>query len=132
MGGFARSVGLCSAYIAELWGVLEGLRYARSLDFWRVELHVNSVAVVNILNFGGYNIPDGRSLVMKIRRMLDMDWEVVVNHIYREANQCADALAKLGGSLDANLVLFDACPPQFSHLLAADVLGITIPRLVPL
>jgi len=86
LGGFARSLGLCSAHVAELWGVLEGLRYARSLDFRRVELHVDSVAVVKILNSGGYGTSDGRSLVMKIRRMLDMDWEVVVNHIYREAN----------------------------------------------
>jgi len=132
LGGFPRSLGLCSAYVAELWGVIEGLRYARSLDFRRVELHVDSVAVVKILNSGGYDTSDGRSLVMKIRRMLDMDWEVVVNHIYREANQCANAFANLGGSLDANLVLFNACPPQFSHLLTVDVLWTTIPRLVSL
>lgn len=37
-----------------------------------------------------------------------MDWEVVVNHTYRDTNQCADALTNLGGSLDSNLVLFDA------------------------
>jgi len=76
--------------------------------------------------------PDGRSLAIKIRRLLDIDWEVVVNHIYQEANQCADALTNLRGSLEASLVLFDVCPPQFSHMLAADVLGITIPRLVHL
>jgi len=71
-------------------------------------LHVDSAVVVRILNSGGYDTPDGRSLVMKIRKMLDMDCEVVVNHIYREANHCADALGNIGGSLDANLVLFDA------------------------
>jgi hypothetical protein len=27
LGGFARCVGLCSAFMAELWGVVEGLRY---------------------------------------------------------------------------------------------------------
>ncbi|MCI43937.1 ribonuclease H protein [Trifolium medium] len=25
-GGFGKNLGICSAYVAELWGVLEGLR----------------------------------------------------------------------------------------------------------
>jgi hypothetical protein len=29
-GGFAKNLGICSAYVAELWGVLEGLMNARS------------------------------------------------------------------------------------------------------
>lgn len=32
--------------------------------------------------------------------------------------------------MHSNLVLFDVCPPQFSHLLAANVLGIITPHLV--
>jgi hypothetical protein len=28
LGGFSKFAGSCSAYIAELWGVFEGLKYA--------------------------------------------------------------------------------------------------------
>lgn len=38
-------------------------------------------------------------MVEKIRRLLHMDWTVVVCHSYRETNYYADALANLGCSL---------------------------------
>ncbi|PNY07689.1 hypothetical protein L195_g004191 [Trifolium pratense] len=45
--------GTSSAYVAELWGVLEGLRYTWRLGFRKVELSVDSVAVVKIIKEGG-------------------------------------------------------------------------------
>jgi ribonuclease HI len=33
--------------VAELWGVLEGLKYTRTLGFSDVELNIDSVTVVN-------------------------------------------------------------------------------------
>jgi ribonuclease HI len=49
LGEFSKCVGLCSAFVAELWGVYEGLRYAHMLGFRRVELHIDSEAVVRVL-----------------------------------------------------------------------------------
>jgi ribonuclease HI len=45
-GGFAKGVGDCSAFVAELWRVFEGLEYARRLGFVNVELNTDSVTVV--------------------------------------------------------------------------------------
>jgi ribonuclease HI len=45
IGGFAKCLGSCSAFVAEIWGVLVGLHYARSLGFSKVELTVDSEAV---------------------------------------------------------------------------------------
>jgi hypothetical protein len=47
--GFAKNVGNCSAFIAELWGVLEGLCLAHRMGFPNVELSVDSQAVVQVL-----------------------------------------------------------------------------------
>lgn len=44
--------------------------------------------------------------------------------------ESVDALAIFLGSLDFNLLLFDVCPSQFSHLLESDVLGTDTSRLV--
>jgi hypothetical protein len=44
LGGFAKCVGLCSAFVAELWGVVEGLRYAYHLGFRQIELNIDSAA----------------------------------------------------------------------------------------
>ncbi|GAU48612.1 hypothetical protein TSUD_188860 [Trifolium subterraneum] len=50
----------------------------------------------------------GRSLVEKIHSLLALDWEVVIHHSYREANQCAYALANYGCSMDTRIIYFDA------------------------
>jgi len=55
---------------------------------------------------------------------------VKVCHTYHEANLCADALAKLSCSLGSTLICYESCPTQISHLLLADVAGISIPKLI--
>ncbi|MCI13994.1 putative non-LTR retroelement reverse transcriptase [Trifolium medium] len=64
-----------SAYVAELWGVLEGLNYAWRLGIPRVELNVDSAAVVKVINEGGTNSAMGYSLVKDILRLLSLEWE---------------------------------------------------------
>jgi ribonuclease HI len=130
LGGFAKRIGKCSAYMAELWGVYEGLRYVRRLGFQAIEVEIDSSLVVNILNSNKIGSIMGSSLVAKIRRLLQMDCEVVVRHSYRETNRCADALADFGCSLHTNICFYESCPTQFSHLVIADALGVSVPRLI--
>ena len=94
---------MCCAYIAELWGVLEGLKYVRNLNFWAVKVNVDFLVVANCINGKGYGSLSGRSLVFEIQRLINLDWEIVVKHSYREANQCADALANFGCSLTGEI-----------------------------
>ncbi|MCI30277.1 putative non-LTR retroelement reverse transcriptase, partial [Trifolium medium] len=115
-----------------LWGVFEGLKYARRLGYDVVELNVDSMVVKQALNSGLAGNLSGQALVKNIRRLLDLTWEVTVKHSYRVANACADALANIGCSLDYNTVFYDAPPIHIRHLLEADALGITTPRLIPL
>jgi len=48
--GFSKCIGVCSAYVAELWGVFYRLKLARDRGFSRVGLHVDSRVAVNSLN----------------------------------------------------------------------------------
>jgi ribonuclease HI len=130
IGGFAKCVGMCNAFVAELWGVLEGLRFVRRLGFSRVELNIDSQAVVQAIKSKCSHSLVGGSLLKQIWRLLEMDWEVEVSHIYREANKCADALANIGCSLDYETLYYDVCPAQLSDLVAADSMGISTPRLI--
>jgi ribonuclease HI len=95
-----------------------------------VEVEVDSSLVVNTLNSNKNGSIMGSSLVVKIRHLLQMDCEVVVCHSYRETNQCADALADLGCSLHTNICFYESCPTQFSHLIVADALGVSVPRFI--
>jgi ribonuclease HI len=47
LGGFSKYVGIRNAYLGELWGVLEGLKYARML-------HVDFQVVVQALILNSY------------------------------------------------------------------------------
>jgi len=130
LAGFSKFLGKCNAFIAELWGVLEGLRCAKRMGFTAVELNVDSLVVVNIVTSGKESNASGRSLVQKIRKLLQMEWEVKVKHSYREANRCADALANIGCIVGNEMMFYESCPTQINHLLAADQAGVTFPRLI--
>jgi ribonuclease HI len=93
IGGFAKGVGDCNPFIVELWGVFEGLLLAWCLGFRKIELHIDSVAVVQVISTGKLSSKSRWSLVLNIQKLLDLEWEVKIAHVYREANQCADALA---------------------------------------
>ncbi|MCH95075.1 putative non-LTR retroelement reverse transcriptase, partial [Trifolium medium] len=96
-----------------------------------IKLHVDSMVVVRAITVSGGGSTCERFLVEKIRRLIDLDWEVVVKHSYREANQCRDALANIVSGMTDGCVFYDKCPIDISHIYPADVLGIATPRLVP-
>ncbi|GAU34393.1 hypothetical protein TSUD_217330 [Trifolium subterraneum] len=130
LGGFAKCVGLCSAFVAELWGVYEGLQHVYSMGFKKVELHIDSETVVHVLKKGNSTSSLGCSLLKQIWQLLEMDWLVEINHTYREANMCADALTNIGCSFDFNIVFYDSVPSQLRDIYQFDLLGNTTPRLI--
>jgi ribonuclease HI len=131
-GGFAKHLGKCTAYVAEMWGVMEGLQYAWKLGYKKVEINVDSLVVVQVLKNGSTCSAMGLALVKKIQRLMQLEWDITISHSYREANYCADALANMGCFIDGNTVFFEECPDQIRHLLVSDAMGYTTPRLVSL
>jgi ribonuclease HI len=128
--GFAKSVGRCNAFVAELCGVYEGLKCARRLGFNKVELNIDATSVVHVLKTRQSHSLIGRTILQQIWKLLDLDWDVEISHSYREANRCADALATTGCSLSNSILIYDDCPSFISSIVLADRLGITIPRLI--
>lgn len=66
----------------------------------------------------------------EIRKMIALSWVIKIEHTYREANQCVDALANFGCSLDDSLITFEQSPPGIGSLLLADCMGVSHPRCV--
>jgi ribonuclease HI len=132
LGGFSKFVGSCSACVAELWGVLEGLKYAWNLGFRLVELHIDSQVVVKIIQEDGTTSSSCWSLVRRIRQFLERDWEIKIQHSYREANKCADLLANIGCDSGGPLIYYESCPTPLSLLFAADIMRVATPHLITL
>jgi hypothetical protein len=71
-----------------------------------------------------------RVLIFEIRELLSRDWTIRIKHTFREANFCADFMAKLATSYDNGLMIWDEPPQGLQQLLLADIVGISFPRIV--
>ena len=65
--GFAKYLGNTSPYIAELWGVLQGLTLAKARNCGKVQLQVDSYVVVQSVLSRGRGNARGWSLIQEIR-----------------------------------------------------------------
>ncbi|AED94885.1 Polynucleotidyl transferase, ribonuclease H-like superfamily protein [Arabidopsis thaliana] len=77
-GGFSLNIGRCSAQHAELWGVYYGLYFAWEKKVPRVELEVDSEAIVGFLKTG---ISDSHPLSFLVRlchNFLQKDWRILL------------------------------------------------------
>lgn len=81
-----------TALVAELWGVLLGLRLAWSMSVHHLLLETDSKSVAELLQA---EVVCHRhwELIIPIKELLTPNWNVEVKHIYREANKYVDFLA---------------------------------------
>jgi hypothetical protein len=71
-----------------------------------------------------------RALTFEIRELLSRDWTVRIEHTFREANFCADFMAKFATSCDNGLMIWDEPPQGLQQLLLANIMGISFSRIV--
>ncbi|CAN1121005.1 Putative ribonuclease H protein At1g65750 [Linum perenne] len=99
ISSFAANLGACSIIRAELRGIVEGMRLAWDKGVQKLCIQSDSKAAVSILSNVDNLDHRHASLVEKFQALKNRDWEVSINHIFREANNAADYLAKLGHDL---------------------------------
>ncbi|KAF7808046.1 ribonuclease H [Senna tora] len=104
--GFVSNLGYASVLSVEIWGIYHGLVTAWNLGFRKVELESDSsqaIKMIQMLREAGSNL---RPLQHKISCLLASDWEVKATHIPRNANGCADTIAKhsLASSIGFNML----------------------------
>jgi hypothetical protein len=61
---------------------------------------------------------------------MELDWDVVVKHSYREVNYLADALTRHSFDMKDDVGFFQDCPTFCKHQLVADEKGIVSPRSI--
>jgi len=68
-------------------------------------------------------------LICDCRNLLDQEWEVHVQHVYHEANGCADALAKWGTHHQNLMTVYGECPTFVNVSYVRDLTGLGESRL---
>ena len=127
--GFALSIGLCSSVKAELIALLRGLKLAKDEGITKLLVHTDSQVIIRKLNMLHSKNSTYRYLVSQCQEFLNSpDWEVVVEHCFREANQAADFLANLGITQSSASVVLGTPPDPLRKILAVDNLCVAWPR----
>ena len=94
---FSLHVGLATNNLAELAAIRRGLEMAWDKGIKHLQLELDSKVVLTWLTNPYVNYPTNMMpLICDCRNLLILEWEVHMRHVYREANGCADALAKRG------------------------------------
>ena len=115
--GFSRAINVFTNVDAELWALREGLLMCRNLNLVAMEIELDAKLVIGWI-FEEYNSNLQRAaLILDCRTLISHIPQVRMSHYFREANKCANALARKGPKLDQNIVYFDSMLMNLNMLL---------------
>ena len=126
---FARPLGGSNSCMAELWALRDGLLLAKEMGLSNLIIEMDALSVVLLMNNNTVNLLM-EPLLTDCRNLLSEIPNKQIVHIYREANQCANALAKLGASSVNSFVIFLNPPSVVESILAADKASLRCNRLI--
>ena len=89
MRAFVANIGSCLVVTVELCGALYSLKLAWSLEFHHVLLEMDSSIAVSLHQKSTGHHPYS-TLIKQIQQLLARNWEVKVNHVYREASRATN------------------------------------------
>jgi hypothetical protein len=111
----------------ELWGLYEVLSLAWKIGLWKLEVQVDSFVVVDGVQLEKIASAKVWSTVSKIKRLMQHDWEVLIEYIYQEVNGCVNIFANLGCDSNGGFYMFREPPQVVIQCLVDDFRGISLP-----
>ncbi|KAM7531423.1 hypothetical protein LguiB_034833 [Lonicera macranthoides] len=116
-GCFCKNIGIQNAFFAELKAFFTAVHLAWSKNWKQIWFELDSLSVVNCMHNPNFSPPWQLSIEWfncqnKLRRM-----QYHISHIYREGNQAADALSKIGLK-HMDLKWWDSHPNSINSILA--------------
>jgi ribonuclease HI len=128
--GFTVFAGIACNLLPELLAMAKGLKLAWDRGYRKIICHSDSKDALRLLFANQVGSHKYRALIFEIRELLSRDWTVRIEHTFREANFCADFMAKFATSCDNGLMIWDEPPQGLQQLLLANIMGISFPRIV--
>ena len=129
MKGYARPLGCTNNCMAELWILRDGLILAKEMELNNLIIELDALSVVLLMNNNTANMLM-ESLLTNCKNLVRAIPNKQIIHVYREANQCADVLAKLGASSLSSFVVFLNPPSVVERIIAYDKTNLYCNKLV--
>ncbi|CAN0911179.1 Putative ribonuclease H protein At1g65750, partial [Linum grandiflorum] len=131
LAAYSMNLEICSITRAELRAAVTWLQIAWERGYRRVRvLQLDSRVAIQLLLGDGELTHQHSSEVASFCEMLDRDWLIKVEHIYREGNRAADYLAALCHSLPSGVYSIYVVDHTLSLHILYDMLGISQSRLI--
>lgn len=127
--GFTTKIGTTNSFIAELWGLREGLKIAIDRGFNKLIVETDSNAMVQALIKDTESRPETDTLIADCNFLMRKIHEVDLIHVYREGNHCADYLANMGQSGEWGTTVLDHPPDGVHAILDKDARNVATRRI---
>ncbi|CAI0434846.1 unnamed protein product [Linum tenue] len=108
----------------------QGLRCAWEVGIRKAILQTDSKIAIHLLESAATTHPHFTT-VSEIRHLLQRDWQVRIEHVFREGNVVADYLASTGHSSSPGVHIINQPSSMLNYWLLFDQLGVETPRFVP-
>ena len=89
---------------------------------------MDAKSIVEVLQNTGYVIHVISPILDDCRQLITQFQNVRIKHCFRQANQCADGLARMSFSLNVDLLIFDSPPVDVLDAFEGDLIGRSYPR----
>lgn len=129
--GFQQKIGYCSSDEAEALGMLQGLRLLATLGTRYVIVESDSASIIDSLRSRSKLHGNIGNILQRCQTAATNFEEIHFEHIYREQNKLADALAKRALCLPRGYVLLTEAPNDLRDLICDDKLGACSQRWIP-
>ena len=106
VGGFTRHIGSTNNFIAELWGLREGLLLCCNLNIDSLVVELDAQTVVEVFKNAAYVNNVISPLLDDCRHLVAYFQQIRFNHCYRQANRCAGLLARMGANVLSRFQIF--------------------------
>ncbi|CAN1761920.1 Putative ribonuclease H protein At1g65750 [Linum perenne] len=127
---YSLNLGKCSITRAELRGALFGLHKAWDLGYRKVLMLMDSTAAIKIFEKKEDTQHQHAAEACQFQELQARNWEIRLQHTYREANKAADHLANRGHSLPLGDHSVPTSDPELGFILRYDCYGISELRTI--
>lgn len=119
--GFTSHLSAISPGCTEALALLEGLMVAQDMNITKIEVEVDAQELIDAI-LGKKDLHGGSWIIEQIQCML-RNWEFKLQHTHREANRCADALAKMGKIQRKRKMIWTTPPLEVQSIIQEDCEG---------
>ncbi|KAK7859307.1 hypothetical protein CFP56_006889 [Quercus suber] len=101
------------------------------INILAIEVELDAKSIVDAVVNPKYSNIFASALMDDCRHLIQQIPQIRFKHCFREANRCADALARMGGLQEAEFTVFESPTVDISSLLDFDLNGLYLNRLCP-